>query len=101
MEITACGPHVRSSPSIHAVITPENGRSRSCLRELKRVSVRLRSNDSDYSHRENIKMMKLIENEKHKKLQRGEGDNEREMSGQGEEKEVQTKREHRKREISD
>ena len=49
-EITACGPHVRPSPSIHAVITRENGRSRSCLRELKRVPIRLRSDGSNYSH---------------------------------------------------
>ena len=47
-------------------------------------------------------MTKLKEIEKHKNLQRGEeGDNERERSGQGGEKEVQTKSEDRKRGISD
>ena len=46
-------------------------------------------------------MKKLKENEKHEKLQRGEGDNERERSGRGGEKEVQTKMEDWKRGISD
>ena len=46
-------------------------------------------------------MTKLKENEKHEKLQRREGDNERERSGRGGEKEVQMKREDRKRGISD